>query len=265
MDRFSEDAGTLMVRDTSNGLPAANEAIDYDEEPFITKGFGPNGETVEYYNFDVQSTTPAPIYVLFAEGETNPVSGQLNIIDVIPGDNGYNDFWLVNKVTVPADYKANSVTGKQAIMDMGYTIEETNTIVNCPVVPAGSTASQRIGTGSKDLTRGWYKGKVCYYFSFEERGLETTSSDEVLTSPIYVTFKTNGVPSSGFMTDSASTQTHNVVATLPTDGTYSPLWEVKVYDNADFSSVMDLTTAAAANILDPSAAKVNCPIVSVVP
>jgi hypothetical protein len=69
--------------------------------PFITKGFTPSGQTVEYYNFDVQPTAPAPIWVLFKQGESNPVSGQLNIINVIPGDAGYNDFWQVYKVIVP--------------------------------------------------------------------------------------------------------------------------------------------------------------------
>ncbi len=68
---------------------------------FNTHGLGPNGEKTIYYNFDVLSTTPAPIYVLFRMGETTPVSGQLNIVNVIPGDAGYNDFWLVTKVTVP--------------------------------------------------------------------------------------------------------------------------------------------------------------------
>ena len=28
---------------------------------------------------------------------------------VIPGDPGYNDFWLVHKVIVPEDYVANTV------------------------------------------------------------------------------------------------------------------------------------------------------------
>ncbi|MBD3289750.1 DNRLRE domain-containing protein, partial [candidate division KSB1 bacterium] len=95
IDRFSEDAGNLFVRDDTNGLPGPNEPIDFDMAPFITKGLGPNGEFISYYNFDVQPTVPAPIYVLFREGEDAPVAGQMNIIDVVPGDEGYNDFWHV--------------------------------------------------------------------------------------------------------------------------------------------------------------------------
>jgi hypothetical protein len=52
-----------------------------------------------------------------------------------------------------------------------------------------------------------------------------------------------------------------VVWTLPSDSEYSPLWSVNVYDNADFDSVSDLTSATAANILEFNTATVNCPVV----
>src|SRR5579871_5656348 len=80
VDRFSTAAGHLQVRTSTNGLPAANAPVNFDTGPFITKGLGPSGEPVEYYNFDVQPLTPAQIYVLFRDGETMPVSGQQNII-----------------------------------------------------------------------------------------------------------------------------------------------------------------------------------------
>ena len=89
VDRFSSTAGHLQVRTATNGLPAANAPVNFDQGPFITKGLGTQGQHVEYYNFDLQPTTPAPIYVLFKEGESSPVSGQLNIIDVLPGEMGY--------------------------------------------------------------------------------------------------------------------------------------------------------------------------------
>src|SRR5512146_2329762 len=92
VDRFSSAAGMLFVRTATNGLPAANAPIDMDTGPFITTGLGPTGERIKHYNFDVQPTAPAPIYVLFRQGESSPVSGQLNIVDVIPGQQGYNDY-----------------------------------------------------------------------------------------------------------------------------------------------------------------------------
>ena len=268
VDRFSMEAGHLFVRTEENGLPGPNEPIDFDMAPFITKGLGPNGELISYYNFDVQPTEPAPIYVLFREGEDHPVEGQMNIIDVIPGDEGYNDFWEVQKVTVPMDYMANSVTSFAQLMEAEYPMEETTTIVNCPVVPEGSTAKLRMGDESPELTKGWYKGMMVYYFNFLEKSLMTNESDMVPTSPIYVTFNINpdmegGGPPSGFVTEPETGRAHNVTATLPMDDTYSPLWWVNVYDNADFDMVHDLASAQAATILATGVASVNCPVVMI--
>ncbi|MFC7115040.1 hypothetical protein ACFQH2_08855 [Natronoarchaeum sp. GCM10025703] len=267
IDRFSESAGTLLVRNDENGLPGPDEPVDFDQEPFITQGFGPDGNTVEYYNFDVQETTPAPIYAFFYENG-DPVEEQLNIVDAVPGDELYNDFWRVNMVTVPDEYEANTVTSVSGISEAGYDVEQTNTIKNCPIVPQGSTASKHHGDGHDEapLVQGWYEDEVVQYFLFEEDSFETMDGSVPL-SQIYVSFNTNpgqdgGGPASGFMTEEMSAQTHNVVATLPGDAGYSPLWRVNVYDNADFEDVSDLDSATSATILDDEAAHVNCPIVS---
>lgn len=268
IDRFSEQAATLFVRTEANGLPGPNEPIDFDRGPFITQGLGPKGERIRYYNFDVMSTTPAPIYVLFREGEMAPVSGQLNIVDVIPGDGGYSDFWQIVKVTVPADYRANTVTSLAQIRETGYPMQETRMLVNCPIVPAGSTAQLRAGGESSELHEGWYRGQLVTYFTFEERKLETTGDGKVPVSPIYVTFNINpdqpgGGPASGFMTEDGTSQTHNVVQTLPSDSGYSPLWLVNVYDNANFAEVGDLRSIGGATLLATGVATVNCPVVEI--
>ena len=265
VDRFSEESGTLQVRTEENGLPEAGEPVDFDQPPFVTHGLGPDGERATYYNFDVQPAEPAPIYVLFRQGEDAPVGGQLNIIDAIPGDPGYNDFWQVHRVTVDEEYEANSFTSFEDLMAAGLSIDATETLVNCPVVPEGSTATQRLGGGSAGLTQGWYRGQVAHYFSFEEQPLTGTT---VGAAPIFVTFNTNpgeegGGPPSGFVTEMDSDQTHNVLAALPGASGYSPLWSVNPYDNADFASVGDLASAEAANVLDTGVALVNCPVVDV--
>jgi hypothetical protein len=107
-----------------------------------------------------------------------------------------------------------------------------------------------------------------YYFNFSEKALMVNESDMVPTSPIYVTFNINpdmegGGPGSGFVTDPETGRTHNVTATLPEDASYSPLWWVSVYDNADFDNVSDLASAQASNIMAAGVANVNCPVVSV--
>ena len=221
-----------------------------------------------YYNFDVQSTTPAPIYVLFRKGESSPVPGQLNIVDVIPGDSGYNDFWRVNKVTVPADYKANTLASLKAIKDGGYPIEQTGTLVNCPIVPDGSSATHRLSGSDTGLHAGWYRDMVVSYFTFGEADLMIDANGKVPTSPIYVAFNVNsgmanGGPASGFRMEPGTMQTHNVVASLPGDMHYSPLWLVSPYDTMDFGKVKDLMTAASAMAESVGPATVNCPVFSV--
>ncbi len=268
IDRFSMDAGHLFVRDTSNNLPGPNVPINFDMEPFRSMGLGPNGEFSTYYNFDAQPTDPAPIYVLFRDGEMMPVAGQLNIVGVIPGDMGYNDFWRVNKVTVPANYVANTIVSADQVTGGGYTIEELDAIVNCPIVPDSSTALLRYNMNEDPgLSRGWYDSTVVYYFNFSEAPITVDGSGMVPLSSIYVSFNINpgepgGGPPSGFMADSTG-RTHNVPSTLPGDTLYSPLWFVNIYDNADFNMVHDLASAQNATILVMGAANVNCPIVSV--
>ncbi len=268
IDRFGMMAH-LQMRDAMNALPGPNQPVDFDKPPFFTTGLGPKGEVVMYYNFDVQSTTPAQIYVLYREGEMSPVAGQLDIVDVIPGDPGYNDFWQVNKVTVPDDYTANTVGSLQAIRDAGYTVEQTPTLVNCPIVPDGSTAMHRLSGNDSGLHMGWYRNKVVTYFTFSEAPLAVNADGKVPVSPIYVAFNVNpgmagGGPASGFRMVAGTAQTHNVLATLPGDMHYSPLWSVQAYDTMDFDKVMNLSSAMSSMAEAAGAATVNCPVFSVV-
>lgn len=261
VDRFSSTAGHLMVRTATNGLPQANAPINFDQGPFITVGLDSNGNVVRYYNFDVQPTAPAPIYVFFKTGESTPLSGQNNVINVIPGDAGYNDFWLVKKVNVPSNYVPNTLTSEAEILASGFNIETTNVAVNCPVVPFGSTAARSKTPNTQSLlTLGWYKGKAVAYFNFDEASI-TTANGLVPTSPIYVMFNDNNAgPSSGFRTEPGTNQTHNVVATSPGNSGYSPLWSVNVIDNMNFNTVNNLSTALAVSST-PAGANVNCPLV----
>jgi hypothetical protein len=264
VDRFTDQAAMLQRRSASPALPGPNQPVDFDQGPFITHGYGPGGDKVTYYNFDIQSTTPAPIYVLFRTGETTPVPEQLNIIDVLPGQAGYNDFWRVRKVTVPASYVANTVTSAAEITAAGYSIEDTTMLVNCPVVPDGSTARLRLNEPAA-LVSGWYRDKVVKYFSFGEKAL---TGSVVPAVPIYVMFAVNpdqpgGGPASGFKTEPSSMQTHNVIAARPADPGYSPLWSVQALDNAAFASVNSLATARNATVLGANAGNVNCPVVAI--
>jgi hypothetical protein len=267
VDRFSSEAAKLFLRTPGSPFPGPNQPIDMDTGPFVTLGFGPSGQHIKYYNFDVQPLAPAPIYVLQREGETSPVTGQLNIVDVIPGAENYSDFWRVNIVVVPASYVANTITSLSQILDGGFQIEATNSVVNCPIVPEGSVA--RLGGGAHGLTHGWYRDQVVSYFNFDEKALTVTDLGLVPLAPIFVSFtinpdRPNGGPASGFLTETGSLQTHNVAASLPAQAAYSPLWSVIPFNNSAFATVHDLGSASAAPLF-PAAGNVNCPIVEVKP
>ena len=53
----------------------------------------------------------------YREGEDKPVEGQLDIIDTLPGEKGYNDFRQVWKVSVPKDYVANTITDAATLLE----------------------------------------------------------------------------------------------------------------------------------------------------
>lgn len=206
IDRFSKRAAHLLVGKGQPGAP-----IDLDHPPFVTQGLAPDGSPVRYYNFDVQSPTPA---VLHADGT----------IDVIPGDPGYSDF---------------------------FQLEGTRQVIDCPVVPRGTTAREG-NPITHELT---YRGTKVICLQFGEP-LTLGPDGKVPTSPIYVTFGKEG----GFVREGETPQTHNVVLSLPGDTEYSPLWAVKIYDARAFPLVHDESTALRARVVKEGPL-VNCPVV----
>jgi hypothetical protein len=79
---------------------------------------------------------------------------------------------------------------------------------------------------------------------------------------LFVTFNVNGDRTSGYVKEMGTPQTHNVLAALPADPSYSPLWNIVVYDNAAFDAVRDLAAARAAPVVDDSPFILNAPVVS---
>lgn len=265
VDRFSDEAGTLLRRSADKRLPGPNSPIDFDTQPLNTLGLSPKGKPALYYHLDVQSTTPAPVYILYRNGEDKPLVGQLDIIDTLPGDKGYNDFRQVWKVRVPKDYLPNTIADAASLLRAGYKMEKTDTLLNMAVVPDKSIARVRFKGGKYELQRAWYRGQVAKYFLFDEAPL-SVSGGQVPVSPIYDGFTINpGKPNGGvaFHFEPNSKQTHNVVATAPGDEGYSPLWLRVVYDSAAWASVHDLDTALKAKVVPAETLMINCPIVSV--
>ncbi|MDA1280482.1 MAG: hypothetical protein O3B95_10680 [Chloroflexi bacterium] len=260
VDRFSDEAGTVMRRSVNSNLPAPNEPIDFDAD-FTSHALGPQGEDVTYYAFDVASLQSAPVYSLvFASDPTRRVDGQAPIFDAIPGDAGYNDFWQMIRVLVPDDYEPNSIKSFSDINSAGYPQQRAGMIINCPIVPYGSTAELADRTST-----GWYKGKHVKYFSFEttDTGVLNPGQLDVPYAIVRVIFEDND-PSKGMKIDPVTGNTRNVFDTLPGDDLYRALWRHDFVDAADFDTVHDWKSSRAAGTadIDMDNILVNCPIVS---
>ena len=131
------------------------------------------GEDVVYYDFAMNSPLDAatsavgiaPIYAfangIGADGSPNFVDGQHNVIDLLPGDEGYSDLWQVHLVLVDDNYEAGTITSKAGIDATRYQQQVTNLLVNCPVVGAGSA----LETG-KELVNGYYRERDVFYPDF---------------------------------------------------------------------------------------------------
>ncbi len=183
----------------------------------------------------------------------------------LPGEDGYNDFRRVWKVRVPRDYVANTISDASMLKHAGYKMEKTDRLLNMPVVPDNSRARVRFGGGKPELHRAWYHGQVAKFLLFDEAPL-SASGDEVPVSPIYDGFTVNpGEPDGGinFRMEPNTSQTHNIVATVPGDPDYSPLWLRVVYDAAEWASVTNLEAAQKAKVIPAETLMINCPIVSV--
>ena len=234
-----------MVRARNPKLPAPGQPIDLDRPPFVTQSLGPDGGVVRYYNFDVQPDTPGVLYQL----------PDVAIVDTIPGDPDYGDFWRPAKVEVPADYVPGSITSAAQIRDRNLTVVPGNEIIDCPIVPRGTTAKE----GAPVATELWYRGARVTCLRFDPA--LAPDGGRVPTSPIYVTFS-----GEKFRAEAGHpVQTHNVVFSAPGDVDYSPLWAVHVYDPRAFDLVHDAATAVRARLVEPHGPLVNCPVVYVAP
>jgi len=239
----------------ASALPAAAQGQTYE----LTQGWYEGRQTF-YYDFgantqateDGEQVITAPIYVPITgfddEGNPQMVEGQYNIVGVVPGDPGYSDLWEVIFVTVPADYEANTFTSVEDILNSGYETTVPGVLVNCPIVPEGSTLAE----GGAPLVQGWYEGEAIYYFDFGPHPRETAPIYAFITG-----FDDEGNPQ--FVEGQA-----NVIGVIPGDPGYSDFWYVNLvtvpadYEANSITSVEEVM-ASGYEITQPGLL-VNCPV-----
>ncbi|MPZ97845.1 MAG: hypothetical protein GEU80_00685 [Dehalococcoidia bacterium] len=256
-DAMGSATGTPMSDDMdSMGAVDLGEPKQFD----LVQGWY-QGADVEYYDFG--ATTPlaspggasvavAPIYAFVtgidAQGMPQSVEGQHNIVDVIPGDEGYSDLWEVSLVVVDEMYAADSIRSAADVMSSGFEMVKPGLFVNCPVVPEDSTFE-----GGEQLVQGWYQDQVVYYPDF--------GANDPVAIPIWV-FST-GMDAAGMPRPVEGQR--DIIDAVPGDAGYSAFWLVHlvtVPGDYEANSITSATDVAASGYeVTRTDMLVNCPVV----
>jgi hypothetical protein len=240
----------------STGTPSTTTVVDNLDRPNpipLIDGWD-DDDMVQYWDFGQNPNIAIPILVFFqADNPDTMVDGQNNIIDSIPGQPGYSDFWRVHKILAPSDYTPNSIKSFEDAMDSGYTIEITDIVVNCPVVNPDTT----LEGSNQGLVQGWYRDREVFYFDFGIRS--PADGSVVLRAPIWVFFLEDGTQVDG---------QQNVIDLLPDEEGYSDLWHVHkvIVDSSyvanTYKSAADIMTAVGSGdaTVEETTIFVNCPV-----
>lgn len=144
------------------------------------------GQSVAYLDFGTATplsgdgTVPvAPIWVFIDgfgdDGRPRMSTTHPTVVDVVPGDPGYSDLWEVQFVLVPAGFDGD-LRSLEELNASGLLTMPSGMLVNCPLVPAGSTTSE-----GHSLRPGWYRGEQIHYFDLGITGITAGDVYEFIT------------------------------------------------------------------------------------
>jgi len=132
-------------------------------------------------------------------------------------------------------------------MNRGFTINQTDMFVNCPVVPEGSTLEN-----NKMLTQGWYNGQEIYYFDF--------GANPDTVAPIWVLI--TGMDNQG--NPQMVEGQRNIIDVVPGDPNYTAFWQVNLVTVPKDYTANTLKSAEAVRAADypiqTTNNLVNCPV-----
>jgi hypothetical protein len=234
---------TAIPATASPGAVATGSATASLQGQTVVKGFY-QGRTVRYLDFGPlklrAGNRVAPIWAF-----TNGAEGQRNVIDVVPGDEGYTPLWRVTMVTWKEGATPRVVKSAEDVMaavEAGEaTLKRTNIVVNCPVLGFG-----------QEVVAGFVKGRSVRYLDLGP--LKLRAGNKV--APIWA------------FTNGAEGQ-RNVIDVVPGDEGYTPLWRVTMVTWNEgvtprvVRSAEDVMAAVAAGEarLKRTSIVVNCPVI----
>ncbi len=175
VDRFSDEAGTLLRRSADRTLPKPNEPFSLDDPHFAVRVSGPGEASGECYNLDVRPALPNRYYVFYDSLNYYRI-GQFPVIEKAPGDPGYSDLWDIWKIVTPDTFRetnwvrdADTVRRLLADPSSGFRGGSTGIYLNAPVVPEGTKAGSKAEGrgGSASMLYAWYRGMRAPFLYFE--------------------------------------------------------------------------------------------------
>lgn len=227
-----------------------------------------NGQAIRYWDFGAASPVAIPLYQLVEEDPAgffeahgkhwNPIPESHVIFDKVPGDAGYSPWWAVVLVPVTDKYDGQVLTSFDAVGEamrqelVGYPMSTTK-VVNCPVV-ADEVSLERTPDGPLEGPQiAYYKGKVIYYFSFDEI---VGDGPTVGVSSVYQLRREGGEPLSeplrgvDMTGDGDRVDTNDVFLTGPGEAGYSGM--VHIVDVVVKADVMAIDTSGDDTMSDLS-------------
>ena len=208
----------------------------------MVRGFF-RGRTVRYLDLGAVKLAPgnevAPIWVV-----TNGTGAQRNIIDVVPGRDGYTPLWRVTMVTwkrgfMPRTLKSAAAV-RAAVRAGKVTLKRTGIVVNCPVLGFDQPETRLLQGPNGRVPR--------------SRPRQAEAGNTV--APIWAV--TNG-----------TADQRNVIDVVPGDAGYTPLWGVRMVTWKDgvaprtlrSAEEVDAALAAGEVTIEETDLVVNCPVV----
>lgn len=194
-----------------------------------------NGTRVFYWNFGPAPASTAPLFYLAdsdAEGTLTKRDDHPGVIDVVPGQAGYSPFWRILLVPVTSAWSGERITSfteLQRAQDAGLVgpAEETDRVVNCPVVHPDVRLEQATGEplAPSDV---YYRGVRVPLFGVEA----LTVPGALPVADVYVLRREGGEPLDegarrvDMTGDGDTNDTNGIFEVDPSQSSYTPLWRV---------------------------------------
>jgi hypothetical protein len=294
-----EDEGTVPLteipHDRTGTIPVRGGFVDGKPVELYRMGTFVPGTSGWFPSYDTFPGMPVgEMFVWINEkGELRIDQDQRPVIDSLPQQAGYSDFFELVAVTAPDDYSANDIKSRATLLRADFPLQHSGRIVNCPVSGPDAKLEKPAGkpTGEFPLVKLWYRKKTVHCLLmdgglhllgqgrgaplFKIYSTPTNVGDEkehrVAADDVY-TMITNAFTGADRVTN-IPVPDNDIFDRLPGDASYSPLakiWDVTVpsdyqlggiRSHADLFPVPDFTDP---RIVERSPdAFCNCPIVSV--